>query len=227
MDEKLIHYFSGFITAERLALFDRILKNRTRYLTVVLEDIFQPQNASAVLRTVDCCGLQDVYIIENKNCFVVDREVSLGASKWIHLKKFNRQENNSLAAVRHLRRKGYRIVATTPHEGAVNLEKFDLTKGKTALFFGTELTGISGCIQAEADEFLKVPMYGFTESFNISVSVAVILHHLTNQLRCHSGIDWHLTQEEQNEVKLSWLRKSIKRSALIEEQFQIRQKEGK
>lgn len=226
IDQNLIHYLSGFITPERLDLFERTLDQRTRYLTIALEDIYQPQNASAVLRTVDCFGLQDAYIIENNNQFEVDREVAMGATKWLNIKKFNKKENNSSDAIKHLRKKGYRIVATTPHEGDTNLEDYELGKGKTALFFGTELTGISDIVKNEADEFLKIPMYGFTESFNISVSAAIILHHLSHQLRFHTSLDWRLTQQERDEIKLGWLRRTIKSSALIEAQYKQKQKEG-
>ena len=220
MYSELINYLAGFMTKDRMALFDRMLTQRTRYLTVVLEDIFQSQNASAVLRSVDCFGLQDVFAIENYNHLVIDREVAMGASKWLTVKTFCGQSNNSLDAVRFLRQKGYRIVATTPHEGDVSLEDFDLCKGKTALFFGTELTGISDMVKQEADEFLKIPMYGFTESLNISVSAAVIIHYLTMKLR-RGNIDWRMDSYEQEEVKLEWMRRSIKNSALIEKQFAI------
>ncbi|WP_423128549.1 TrmH family RNA methyltransferase [Gaoshiqia sp. Z1-71] len=224
MYEKRINYLSEFITPERLALFERLLDQRIKYLTVVLENIYQAQNASAVLRSVDCFGVQDVYVVENDNRFEVDREVAMGASKWLNVKKFNKQENNSLEAVKCLRKKGYRIVATTPHKGDVSLEDFDLAKGKSALFFGTELTGISDVIKEEADEFLKIPTYGFTESLNISVSAAIIVHYLTHQLRSRSDIDWKLTAEERAEIKLAWLRRTIKTSELIEEQFDIKNK---
>ena len=219
MDGQLVEYLSKFQTPERVALYDKVLDQRTRYLTVALEDIFQPQNASAVLRSVDCFGIQDVNVIENRNSFEVDREVSLGATKWLSLTRFSNNENNSLEAIHSLRKKGYRIVATTPHEGDTNLEDFDLTKGKVALFFGTELTGISDIVKGEADEFLKIPMHGFTESFNISVSAAIIMHYLTHKLRVQTDIDWHLSTKEQQELKLSWLRRSIKKSELIEEEF--------
>lgn len=219
MVEKLVEYLSEFQTPERIALYDKILDQRTRYLTVVMEDIYQPQNASAVLRSVDCFGIQDVHIIENKNEFEVDREVSLGAAKWLTLKKYTKEKDNSITAITKIRKDGYRIVATTPHEGDVNLEEFDLLKGKVALIFGTELTGISDIVKEEADEFLKIPMYGFTESFNISVSAAIILHHLTHQLRTHTDIKWHLSDSEKARLKLDWLRRSIKKSELIEENY--------
>jgi tRNA (guanosine-2'-O-)-methyltransferase len=219
MDYQLVNYLSEFITTERNELFDRILDLRTRYLTVVLENIYQPQNASAAMRSVDCFGLQDAHVIENSNNFEVDREVAMGATKWLNVKRYNKNDDNSLEAIRKLRERGYRIVATTPHEGDTKLEDFDLRKGKAALVFGTELTGISDVVKEEADEFLKIPMYGFTESFNISVSAAVILHHLTWKLRNDPAIDWRLTDEEKAEIKLSWLRRSIKASDLIEEEY--------
>lgn len=219
MNHELIRYLSEFLSAGRLELFERMLDQRTRYLTLVLEDVYQPQNASAVVRTADCFGLQDVYVVENNNRFVVDREIAMGASKWVDVIKFRSEEGNSLGAIRSLREKGYRIVATTPHEGDVSLEDFDLSKGKTALFFGTELTGISEPVKQQADEFLKIPMFGFTESLNISVSAAIILYDLTHRMRLHPGIEWHLSPEERDEIKLCWLRRTIKKSDLIEERF--------
>ncbi len=218
MQTELFNFLSPHITEKRLSLFNRIIEYRTKYITVVLEDIFQPQNASAVLRSCDCFGIQDVHIIENRNEFEIDTEVSLGSSKWLSLNKYNQEENNSLAAIKHLKKNGYRIVATTPHLNDQELPDFDLSKGKTALVFGTELQGISDTIMNEADEFLKIPMFGFTESFNISVSAAVVMHHLTDKLR-RSDINWRLTEEEKTEKKIEWIRSTLKKSELIEKRF--------
>jgi tRNA (guanosine-2'-O-)-methyltransferase len=184
----------------------------------VLEDIYQSQNASAVLRTCDCFGIQDVHIIENKNEYKINPDVALGASKWLSMNYYNKTENNTLDAINKLKADGYRIVATTPHTNDVNLEDFSLSDGKTALVFGTELTGISDIVYENADEFMKIPMYGFTESFNISVSAAVILHHLTYKLR-NSDIDWQLEEDESDELLLNWIRSSIKKSKLLEKRF--------
>lgn len=219
MNKKLVEYLSQFVNEDRLQLLYRNLENRTRYLTVVLEDIFQAQNASAVVRSADCFGIQDIHIIENRNNFKVDREVAMGASKWTNLKHYNEIDNNSLVAIRQLKAEGYRIVATSPHINDVLLEDFDLSKGKAALVFGTELKGISDSIKDEADEFLKIPMYGFTESFNISVSAAIIMHHLTMRMRNESNINWKLNSEERDVVLLHWLRKTIKQSELLEVKF--------
>ncbi len=227
MQKNLIAYLSSYVTPERLELFEKILEQRTHYFTVVLEDIYQPQNASAVLRTCDCFGIQNVHIIENRNSFRVNKEVALGSSKWLTIKKYNQSENNSLQAIRALKSEGYRIVATSPHTNDVLLEDFDLAKGKAALVFGSELPGITNAILQEADEFIKIPMFGFTESFNISVSAAIVLHHLTQKMRKSPAIAWQLTKPEKEAIKLQWLRNTIKRSDLLEEHYLNQKKKGK
>lgn len=219
MNNSLLDHLSSYLTPRRLELFDKILNMRTRHITVVLEDIYQSQNASAVLRTCDCFGIQDVHVIENRNEFQVNTEVSLGSSKWLSLKKYNEVENNSLEAIKQLKQKGYRIVATTPHTNDQELHDFDIAKGKTALVFGSEQPGITDTILNEADEFLKIPMYGFTESFNISVSAAIILHHLSLKMRENKDLKWQLSNEEKEELKLEWIRNTIKKSELIEKRF--------
>lgn len=221
----LIEYLKNIVTEHKWQLFNQVIQSRTRYLTIVLEDIFQPHNASAVLRTCDCFGVQDVHIIENRNEYTVNPDVALGASKWLDLYKYNQEANNTLSTIKTLKEKGYRIVATTPHTNDVNLEEFDLEKGKAALFFGSELPGLSDVVMDNADEFLKIPMHGFTESFNISVSAAIILHHLTFRLR-QSDINWKLDDKERDAVLLNWLRISIKNSELVEKEYYNRTKQS-
>jgi len=214
---KVLNHLSGIVTDQRLDLFNKIIQNRTKYITVVLEDIFQPHNASAVLRTCDCFGIQDVHIIENKYQYEVNPDVALGASKWLTLNKYNRKENNTISAFNSLKKKGYKIVATSPHGDDCLLDELPLDQ-KTALVFGTELNGLSHQAMAHADAFVKIPMYGFTESFNISVSASIILFHLTEKLKS-SGIKWQLQENQKLDIKLSWFRSAIKRCELIEEEF--------
>lgn len=219
MKKELLHYLSAVVNPERLSLFNRIIENRTNYITVVLEDIFQPQNASAVLRSCDCLGIQNVHVIENRNKFQVDTEVTMGSSKWLTINKHSSKKNNSLETIQHLKKKGYRIVATSPHSKDVELPDFDMEKGKIALVFGSELPGISETSMQEADEFLKIPMFGFTESYNISVSAAIILYDLTEKMRNSQDITWKLSEDEKNDVMLQWIRNSVKKSTLIEKRF--------
>jgi len=215
---RLIDYLSEFVTEERLKTFEKVLDNRTRYITVVLEDLYQPHNASAVLRSCDCFGIQDVHVIENRNTYSINPDVTLGSNKWLSLEKYNRKESNTLEAYRTLRNKGYRIIATTPHTEDTTLESFDLDRGKLALVFGTELEGLSEIAIQEADEYFRIPMFGFTESFNISVSAAIVLYQLSNRLR-KSAIPWQLTQLEKIALKLAWLRQTIKKSDSLVHEF--------
>jgi len=216
--QKLVEFLGGYVTPQRMDLFRRILEERTRYITVVLEDIYQPHNASAVLRSLDCFGIQEAHIIENYNEYRINPDVALGASKWLGLNRHNQSESNTREAIRLLKEQGYRIVATTPHQHDVTLPAFDLESGKVALLFGTELGGLSHTALSMSDEFLRIPMYGFTESFNISVSAAIILYHFRQKLN-QSHISWQLSRKEKTDILLEWLRKSIKRSDLLIEQF--------
>ena len=216
--EALIDHFLKCITDERKALFEELIQKRTKYLTVVLENIYQPLNASAVLRSCDCFGIQDVHVIENYNEFKPDREVAMGASNWLTVNLYNKNENNSLDCIQSLKNKGYRIVATSPHNSQTDLINFDLSKGKTALFFGTELEGLSDVVIENADEHLHIPMYGFTESFNLSVSAAICLYEMRMKME-KENIKWQMSKDEKNQVLLNWLRYSIDRSKIVEEDF--------
>ncbi|MDR2836354.1 MAG: RNA methyltransferase [Bacteroidales bacterium] len=214
----MIKFLSELVTKERFLKFHKVLDLRTRYITVVLEDLFQTHNASAVLRTCDCLGIQDVHFIENQFFFNENPEVALGSSKWLSLLRYHQYENNTLSTINFLKEQGYRIVATTPHTNEVSLENLSLSSGKIALLFGSELPGLSDIAMQNADEFVKIEMYGFTESFNISISVALFLYQLTTKLR-NSDINWQLEESEKDELLVKWLKTSIKDSENIIKQY--------
>lgn len=216
-NEKLKEYLLGFISENKRNLFEKIIENRTRHLCVVLENIYQPHNASAVLRSCDLFGVQDIHIIENTNKYTLSEEVAMGSSKWLSMKKYNSEKENTISCFNKLREQGYRIVATTPHEKDVMLDKLPLDQ-KTALIFGTEMHGLSEVAMENADAYVKIPMYGFTESFNISVSAALSMFHLTEKLR-KSEIPWQLTEEEKTQIHINWAKGVIKKSDLIIEDF--------
>ncbi len=215
---ELIKYLSGFISRQRLENFENVLQNRTRYITVVCENIYQGHNASAVLRTCDCFGIQDVHVVETTNTFDVNTEVALGASKWLNLCRHGRSESDTEKAFFTLRDRGYRIVAASPHQKGVRPEDFDLLAGPSAIVFGTEKEGLSAAAINSADEYIMIDMFGFTESFNVSVSAGIILHTLRQKLN-RSNIRWQLEDREKSMIKLEWLRRSIKSSDLIEKEF--------
>lgn len=221
MIDNLISFLEQFSAEERHEQFWKVANERTRYVTVVLEDIYQTQNASAVLRSCDCFGVQDIHVIENENTFNINPQVVIGATKWLHLHQYNKEANNTSACLQKLKADGYRIVATTPHRDDVDLNDFDLSQGKTAVVFGNERVGISNIVMEEADEFMKIPMYGFSESLNISVSAAITLQHFTNQLK-NSNIPWQLPNDQLKELHLEWLKKSIKKSDLLIAEFNDR-----
>ncbi len=213
----LLEYMYGFISDNKKNKFESIIHERTRYITVVLEDIFQPHNASAVLRTCDVFGIQDIHIIENRNRYEVNPDVALGSSKWLTLVKYNRAEDNTRDCLEKLKSKGYRIIATSPHRNDFTPINIPLDR-KIALVFGTELEGLTETAMQMADDFVRIPMYGFTESLNISVSAAILISTLMERLR-KSGIDWQLTEAEKTGVQLAWVRQVIKKPDLIEKAF--------
>ncbi len=218
VQKELIEYLSQFLLEKRLTLFYSILRERTRYITIAMEDIYQSQNASAVIRSCECFGVQDVHIIENTNKFNINPKVALGAAKWLNLHKYNKKSNNSPQAIQTLREKGYRIVGTSPHLDKPSPEDFDIEKGPFALLIGNELSGLSPFAMNEAEEYIRIPTVGFTESLNLSVSTAVCIHTLTNRLR-KSSIEFRLTGHEQDLLLLQWLRASIKSVSTIEKRF--------
>jgi len=184
----------------------------------LLEDIYQSQNASAVLRTCDCTGIQDVHIVEERNEYEINPDVALGSNQWLFLHYYSEKSNNLVTAIDVLKKTGYRIVATSPHVGGTTPETFDLEKGKAALMFGTELNGLTDQALELADEFIQIPMVGFTESYNISVSAAISLYGLRKRLE-DSFLDWRIGEEERAGLLLEWLMTSIKMSEQIEAQF--------
>lgn len=216
--QKLIQYLQQFMSESRFGRIREIIQYRTNYITVMLEDIYQSHNASAVLRTCDCFGVQQVHVVENRNKYTLNRDVSMGSDKWLTLQKYNQAGDNTLAAIQKLKADGYRIVATTPHSNDTLLDDIDIARGKMALLFGTELKGLSNQALELADEYLKIPLYGFTESYNISVSAAIILHHLTYKLH-QANFNWQLDQDEQDELVVKWLVKSIRNGKKIANNF--------
>jgi tRNA (guanosine-2'-O-)-methyltransferase len=217
IDEKLLNYFEGFLTDKRKRLFQKVLENRTRHFAVVLEDIFQPHNASAVVRTADIFGVQDVHAIENKYTNKVSRHVAKGSQKWVTSKRYKSDGDNTKICLDNLREEGYQIIATTPHNDSCLLQDFDVTK-KSAFVFGVEAEGVSDFVKEQADGFLKIPMVGFTESLNISVAAAIILQDVTTKLR-NSDVDWQLSQEEKDVLYFNWVKKTIKNVDKIEEHY--------
>ena len=215
----MLQYLSQFVSEHKKRFVEQVLRYRTRYVTVVLEDIYQSQNASAVLRTCECMGLQDVHVIEQNSKYELNRRVLKGAHKWLSLYRYrDKNIDNTKTCFAALRNNGYTVCVTDPAPDGTSIYDLDVAEGKIALVFGNELRGVSSHALAHADRKIRIPMYGFTESLNISVSVAICLNTLIGKLHS-SGLDYSLNQYEQDAIKLDWYRKIVRRSELIEREF--------
>lgn len=215
--QELLVKLQPFISEERMQKFDLILANRTRHFTVAVENIFQSHNASAVMRNCDCFGVQDLHVIANDNQYELSKHVAMGAEKWVDMHSYYKKENNTQDCIDAIKSQGYQIVATTPHTDDVLLPDFDISK-KSAFFFGTEKEGLSDLVMDQADEYVRIPMYGFTESYNISVSAALVLHDVVTRLK-KSEVAWQLSEEEILDKKVDWAVKSIRSGQQILKQL--------
>ena len=213
IDLDYLNFLENILTDNRKERFLKVLENRTKHFTVVVEDIFQLHNTSAVMRSCEVFGIQEMNVIEQRFGKRIDKEIAMGAQKWVDINTFD----NISDCIDTIKSKGYQIIATTPHENDCLLDDFDISK-PSALFFGTERDGLSQEILEKADGFLKIPMVGFTESLNISVSASIIIQNLTNKLR-NSDINWKLSDAEILEKRLLWAKSSIKDIKRIEQRY--------
>ncbi len=198
-------YMSGFLTGERIQTLRRTLAMRTRYMTILTENTFHPQNASALVRHCEAFGVQDLHTVETMCRFDPSVNIVRGTDKWIDIIRHDSTEE----AIASLKASGYRIVATTPHRESCTPETFDVEKGRFCLVFGTEHAGVSPQIISAADEFLRIPMCGMVESLNVSASAAILIYMLSQRMRL-SDVAWRLSETERSEVMFRWVMSSVR-----------------
>jgi tRNA (guanosine-2'-O-)-methyltransferase len=219
-DEYLLREFYEMLTPERIQLFEQIIDQRTNHFTVISEDIFQEHNASAIVRSCDSFGIQTLHLIESRNTYQVHEGIARGSNQWVTLEHHYSEGLPSEDVFQRIKERGYKIVATSPH--AIEYDIFNLPINEPLAFvFGAEKKGVTEAATEQADYLVRIPMYGFAESLNVSVSVAIVLNELRNRLK-NSTIDWKLTNEERVRTKLSWCRKHLKSSELIENEIKRR-----
>jgi tRNA (guanosine-2'-O-)-methyltransferase len=218
-DRKVLEEFYKIITPNKCKMFDRIAAERTRFLTVVLEDSYQEHNASAVIRSCDCFGIQDLHIIEKQFEYKIKRDIALGAGRWVDM-KHHRGPDSSIQAMKHLKSIGYKLVATTPHTDDESIFTLPIDE-PLALIFGTERKGVSDQVLEQADAYVRIPMYGFTESFNLSVSVALTLQALRQRLE-KDDVLWKLNEPEQIALKIKWCKSILNGGAALEQLFRTK-----
>ena len=201
-------YMSQFLTEERMAVLRRTLASRTRYMTILTENTFHPQNASALVRHCEAFGLQDLHTVETRCKFNPNVNIVRGTDKWVDITRHESTEE----AITTLKSAGYRLVATTPHRESCTPETFDVAKGPFCLVFGTEHAGVSDEIIEAADEYLRIPMCGMVESLNVSASAAILIYMLSQRMRLTPSIDWALKEDDAREMLFRWVMSSVKDS---------------
>ena len=208
-------YLSSFLLESRIDTLNRALDMRTEYLTVMTENMFHAQNASAIVRHCEAFGVQNIHTVEDLCPFLPTLNIALGTDKWIDVKR----HATTADAIKDLRKEGDRIIATTPHHQSCTPETFDVKRGKYVLVFGTEKTGVSEEIMAEADEFLQIPMCGMVDSLNVSASAAILIYMLSQRMRLECD-NWHLSDEKRARTLYDWYRYAVRDSeALLERKY--------
>lgn len=209
-------YMSQFLTEERVEVLRRTLASRTRYMTILTENTFHPQNASALVRHCEAFGLQDLHTVETRCKFNPNVNIVRGTDKWVDITRHESTEE----AISTLKGAGYRLVATTPHRESCTPETFDVAKGPFCLVFGTEHAGVSDEIIEVADEYLRIPMCGMVESLNVSASAAILIYMLSQRMRLTPSIDWALKEDDAREMLFRWVMSSVKDSErILEREF--------
>ncbi len=194
-----------FMSEERFATLNRAVGQRTRYMTLLAENMFHPQNASALVRHCEAFGVQDLHTVETLCAFNPNLNIVRGTDKWIDIHR----HASTAEALSHLRSAGYRIVATTPHRESCTPETFDVKRGSFVVVMGTEKTGISDEVMAAADDYLKIPMCGMVESLNVSACAAIVVYMLSERIR-QSVEGWQLSDEERVRTLYRWCYESVR-----------------
>ena len=219
MNSKVLHELRKFISDSKVDMFASISADRTRYLTVVMENVAKTHNASAVIRTCDCFGIQDLHLLQREAVYESVRDISLGAAQWIDIHSQSNQEESTPDYLKRLKSKGYKIICTTPHT-EISIEDVDIDQ-PMAVVFGTERQGLSQETLEAADELVRLPMYGFTESYNVSVSVAMSVFSLRSRLE-KEQFNWKLSEEEQVDIQIKWCELIINNGSKVREEIERR-----
>lgn len=208
MEEELLKALYAIITPAKQEKFDRIASERTRHVTIAVENIFQEHNASAVTRSCDCFGIQDLHIIEKTNKFTVNKDIALGSGQWVDNFHYSDQLFPTTKCIQTLKDKGYKIAATSPYAEEYTVQNIPINQ-PIAFVFGTEQVGLSEKALNMVDYLVKIPMVGFTESFNVSVSAALIMHTIRTRLENQTDFNWKLSEKEQTLLKIEWCKRII------------------
>lgn len=209
----IFEYLQQFLTPERLRKIVYFSERSSDFILPVLEDVYQYRNAAAIVRSAEACGFHRVVALEESNVFDPNLRVSKGAETWVSIEKMP----HNLSSLQTIKNQGYRILAVSPEKNATMLPDYQITE-PVALVFGTEKAGVLPEILDFADETLAIPMYGLTESFNVSVAAAICLYELKQKL-LKNQINHYISGEKLLRTQIRWAVNSIRNGDEILEQY--------
>ena len=199
---------SGELSHHKRQLFEEKIQYRTRHFSLALEDMMKTQNASALMRTADAFGIQRVDIYDKNERFNVSSGISKGVEKWLDSKFFNTYDQGGVEEwATRLKATGRKLYVTALNKDAKPLHDIDPRISATVCF-GNEQEGASQRLIAQADEVIYIPMKGFVESFNVSVSCGIVLHHLTQRME-QCGVRRGLSEEDALDTKINWALRTV------------------
>jgi len=216
LKKDLLNYLLKYVTENKKEKILEVAQNRTRYITVVLENINKFHDINAVIRSCECFGIQNLHIIENTNQLDSKSSVSAGSSKWIDIKKYNSSINFDFC-LDNLKENNFKIIATSPLKKYKSINEIDIND-KLAIFFGDDKLGLSSRVFERADEIVSFPSYGFTESLNLSSNIAISLYNLVKKLH-KSNLDWKLSEDDMINLEINWIKKVFKKAQMFEDDF--------
>lgn len=217
-ERALYSHLYPYLTRNRAHRIDSVLKQRTRWVRVVMENVYIDRNEGAIMRSCDAFGIQDVHLINHQPAAKLTRNMARGAEKWLTKHAHSGEDaTGTLDCIEYLRNKGVRVIATAP-EASKTLHDLSLEQ-PIALAFGTEKEGITSTMKKHADELIRIPMLGFTESLNVSVAAALLLQNCASRLR-EEHRPWQLSSAEQEQLRLEWTIKSIKNAPSLLKRFE-------
>ncbi len=212
--QKIVELLSPLLTAGRKRRIEQILNLRTRYITIILYDLYHEHNMSAVVRSCEAFGLQDCHVIEVENKFSPSHGVAIGAQQWIDIFRYKTPKE----CLNHLKKLGYKIYAADPPDKAertkgknsYNIDDVKIQDSPIAIAFGKELDGLTDEIRQLCDGVVYIPMAGFTESLNVSVTAAICINTLRKKLEKLPTKKWQLSDEEKELLRSRWYIQSLK-----------------
>lgn len=200
------------MTPGRIARIDEVLAARLGSVATAVEDTYDPHNAAATMRTSEALGLQELHVIEPGDRFSTAQGVTRGSHRWIDLHRWT----NAETAVAALHARGFRVYATLPPPVAVSIEDVDVTT-PLVVMFGNEHQGLSASAVAACDGAVTVPMFGFTESYNLSVTVGLAMSRLAARRREHLGATGDLDPIRIARLRARWFAISVRAAVGIVE----------